>query len=150
MSTMQPYPAHVYPIVIRPSQIDVFGHVNNAKYLEIFEEARWDLIERAGFGLKRIQRDGVGPVILEAKLQFRRELAKGDRCEVRTQTTKIKGKIFWLEQKLLRASDQVSGDVTWSEACVAEFTGGLFDLGARKLVEPTPDWLRAIGALEGT
>ena len=35
---------HEYALVIREQHLDTFGHVNNAKYLEILEEARWDLI----------------------------------------------------------------------------------------------------------
>jgi acyl-CoA thioester hydrolase len=29
--------------------------------------------------------------------------------------------------------------------CTAEFTIGFFDLKARKLILPTPEWLKAIG-----
>ena len=32
--------------------------------------------------------------------------------------------------------------------CDALFTIGLFDLGARKLIAPTPEWLKALGLTE--
>ena len=44
---------HDYQLVIREQHLDTFGHVNNAKYLEILEEARWDLITGNGYGLMR-------------------------------------------------------------------------------------------------
>lgn len=34
-------PIHEYPVVIREHHLDTFGHVNNAAYLDILEEARW-------------------------------------------------------------------------------------------------------------
>ena len=42
-------------IVIREEHLDTFGHVNNARYLEIFEQARWDFITDNGFGLDYIE-----------------------------------------------------------------------------------------------
>ena len=47
-----------YPLVILERHLDMLGHVNNATYLEIFEEARWDFIERRGHGLKNIMASG--------------------------------------------------------------------------------------------
>lgn len=34
------------------------------------------------------------------------------------------------------------------QASAAEFVFGLFDLASRKLVRPTPEWLRAVGVSE--
>ena len=129
---------HRYSLVIRPSHIDVFGHVNNAKYLEIFEEARWDLIESKGWGLKRILRESQGPVILEGKIRYKRELVKDDKCAVETWLAEERGKIFVLNQILFNESGEA--------ACEFEAVGALFDLKARRIIEPTDDWRRALGA----
>jgi len=41
---------HTTEIIVRGYYIDVFGHVNNARYLEFLEEARWALFdEKANF-----------------------------------------------------------------------------------------------------
>lgn len=61
-------------MTILEGHLDTFGHVNNASYLEILEEARWDLITRNGYGLDAVRRLGIGPVVLEAHLRFVREL----------------------------------------------------------------------------
>jgi acyl-CoA thioester hydrolase len=55
-------------VLIRESHLDTFGHVNNATYLSLFEQARWDLIEAGGYGLRVIRQTGLGPVVLEAKI----------------------------------------------------------------------------------
>ena len=40
---------------VRETHLDTFGHMNHAKYLEIFEQARWELINEGGYGLKKIK-----------------------------------------------------------------------------------------------
>ena len=58
---------HLYDLVIHERHLDTFGHVNNATYLDLLEEARWDLITRNGFGLDEIKRLQLGPTILEIR-----------------------------------------------------------------------------------
>ena len=63
-----------YDLLIQEFHLDSFGHVNNAIYVELYEEARWDFITKSGFGLDYIQLHQKGPVILDLKVRFRREL----------------------------------------------------------------------------
>ena len=44
-------------IVISEAHLDSFGHLNNARYLELFEQARWDLITEGGFVSTRFPRN---------------------------------------------------------------------------------------------
>src|SRR5690606_13293796 len=62
-------PMHEYPLLIVESHLDTFGHINHATYLQIFEEARWDLITARGYGLEKIRESRLGPVILEANVR---------------------------------------------------------------------------------
>lgn len=65
---------HSYPLIIKETCLDSFNHVNNAVYLTLFEEARWDLLTTNGYDLKKIKETGLGPVILEINLKFSKEL----------------------------------------------------------------------------
>ena len=129
--------AHEYPVLIREAHLDVFGHVNNAAYLQIFEEARWDWITRGGFGLKEIRERGIGPVVLEIQIRFQREATNREPMIVKSRTLSYDGKVGKVEQILVRADGKAS--------CTAEFTIALFDTRARKLIAPTPEWLKAVG-----
>jgi acyl-CoA thioesterase FadM len=60
---------HEKTVVISESHLDSFGHLNNARYLELFEQARWDLITERGFGLDTIRRTRTGPTILEVEMK---------------------------------------------------------------------------------
>ena len=70
---------HEYELLIHEAHLDTFGHVNNAKYLEVLEEARWDFITRNGYGLDEVVRTRIGPTILEINLRFQREIKNRQR-----------------------------------------------------------------------
>jgi thioesterase-3 len=128
---------HEYRLLILEKHLDTFGHVNNASYLEILEEARWDLITRNGYGLAEVHRLGIGPVVLEAHLRFVRELQNRQEISIRSWLESYAGRIGQFAQQIL------AGDGT--RCCDATFTIGLFDLQARRLVRPTPEWAKALG-----
>ena len=46
---------HEKTTVISEAHLDSFGHVNNARYFELLEQARWDLITERGFGIDTIR-----------------------------------------------------------------------------------------------
>lgn len=125
-----------YPMSILETHLDVFGHVNNAVYLTLFEEARWALLNDGGYGLQKIMADGLGPTILELKISFLKELKARDCILIETQMVSYAGKVGRLEQKMLR-NEEV--------CCKADMLVGLFDIKARRLVVPTSEWLQAIG-----
>ena len=126
-----------YPLTILETHLDTFGHVNNAVYLQIFEEARWELITQNGYGLDKIKETGLGPTILEIKIRYSRELKPRTKIIIKTQLASYNGRIGTIKQWIV--------DHEQNKYCEAEFTMGLFDTKARKLVTPTSDWLKAIG-----
>jgi len=126
-----------YELMINESHLDSFGHVNNATYLELYEEARWDFITAGNFGLERIQKDGIGPVILEINVKFKKELVNREKITIKTQYGGMKNKLIMeLTQQMIKIDSQIA-----SEAVLAI---GLFDLRERKLITPTTDWMNAI------
>lgn len=127
---------HSYPVTIKETYLDMFGHMNNAVYLTLFEEARWDLINKNGYGLPEIMASGIGPTLLEVNIVYLKELRLREEIMIETQLLSYTGKISKIKQEMLRA-----GEV----CCKAEFTVALFNLKERKLVLPTPEWLKAIG-----
>jgi len=125
-----------YPMIIKEFHLDTFGHVNNATYLEIYEEARWQFITENGYGLEEIKKTGLGPVILDIKVRFIKELKLREAITIFSKTTGYNSKIGTIQQWIIDSQGNKCSDV--------EMTIGLFDTHARKLVKPTPEWLRAI------
>ncbi len=130
-------PLQVYETIILEKHLDTFGHVNNAVYLQLMEEARWDFVTRNGYGLARVQQEQKGPTILGIELRFKREIRLREQIRIETQITRYHSRIGELRHRILNSTGEV--------CCEATFQMGLFDLRARKLIEPTPEWLRAIG-----
>lgn len=127
-----------FPITIKEIYLDTFGHMNNATYLTLMEDARWNLITERGFGVEKIKQTGLGPTILEIKINFLSEIKLREEIIIETQMLSYEKKIGILSQKMLR-NDEV--------CCNAEFVIGLFDLKQRKLVLPTDEWLYAVGMI---
>lgn len=65
-------------ISVRSYHLDGYGHVNNARYLEFLEEARWAFFER--HGLSELL-DGIQMVVSRIDIRYRRSAAEGDILE---------------------------------------------------------------------
>ena len=135
---MPSYPLFQHEVLIRESHLDTFGHVNNASYLQIYEEVRWDLITSRGFGMKEILASGMGPTILEVQLTFKRELRVREKIVVHTQLESYESKVGILKQSMVNERGEVCNEM--------KMTFGLFDTRARKLIPPTPERMKALGA----
>lgn len=127
-----------YEIMIKECHLDSFGHVNNAVYVQLYEEARWDFITKNGFGLDVIQRDQIGPVLLDLQVKFKKEIKNREIITIQSQTREIiSPKMMVLQQKMIKADGKIASE--------AVFTVGFFDMKARKLIDANPDWLKAVG-----
>ncbi len=125
-----------YPVLIKEVYLDTFGHVNNAMYLTLFEEARWDLITKNGYGVAKIKESGLGPTIMEVNMKYLKELRLREQIVIESELISYERKVGKIQQRMVRA-----GEI----CCAADFVFGLFDVRERKLVLPTPEWLKAVG-----
>ena len=126
---------HTYSFTVKEHHLDTFAHVNNAQYLSLFEEARWDMITKNGYGLEKIKETGLGPVVLEILITFKKELKLRQEIIIQTEVLSKGVKISKISQKMV--------DNQGTLFCEAVFTFALFDLKKRKIVSPTEAWLKA-------
>jgi acyl-CoA thioester hydrolase len=135
-------PIFEYEKLILEEHLDTFGHVNNAVYLTIYEEARWDFITKNGLGLKEIMQTRVGPVLLDLQLTFKSELNNREKIKIVSQArSEMRNRyVMVLDQKMLKENGKIASTLTLSV--------GLMDLNARKLIAPTREWLSALGIEE--
>lgn len=128
-----------YEVLIRENHVDSLGHMNNATYLQIFEEARWEILTQRNYGFKKIQQSQQGPVILDVTVKFLKEIKLRDKITITTELLDYQGKVGHLKQKMVKEDGTVASE--------AVFSFGLFDLKMRKLIEPSDEWKYAVGAL---
>ncbi len=128
---------HQYQMTILERHLDILGHVNNAIYLSLLEEARWDMIKEHNFTLDTMRAVGIGPVVLEIQIKFIKELVLGQKIMIETVTLNARSRIATIEQKILNEKNEVC-----TEACLKI---GIFDLKTRKLVPSNHSWEIALG-----
>ena len=135
-------PIFEYEFQVLEHHLDTFGHVNNAKYLELYEQARWDFITKNNLGLKEIMSTKIGPVLLEANITFKAELKNREVIKVVSQARpEMRNKyIMVMDQKMIKEDGKVASTLTLSV--------GLMDLAQRRLIAPTTEWLNALGLEE--
>ncbi len=72
-----------YPITVRGYEIDSFGHVNNAVYLNYFEQARWDILMKMDL-FDYFQATGLILVVTDAAIHYSKEAGVFDELIVIT------------------------------------------------------------------
>lgn len=129
---------HIYEVLITEKHLDTFGHVNNAVYLELYEEARWDLITKGGWGLDKIQKEKIGPVITSIKIDFKREISNRTKIYIHTKFGGFRNsKVSYINQQMLDDAGNILNEMSME--------AGLFDLRQRRLIAPTDEWMHALG-----
>lgn len=91
---------------IRTFHTDAFGHVNNARYLEILEEARWQFSESIGL-TPLLREKNLGFIIMDMRVRFRAPVLEGDRVEVSTSLITL-GSASGEVQQWMRKETQIA------------------------------------------
>ena len=70
-------------ITVRGYELDSFGHVNNAVYLNYFEQARWEILKHLDL-FDYFEKNRLVLVVAEATVRYSKEAKNFDELEVRT------------------------------------------------------------------
>lgn len=89
--------AHTTEIKVRGYHLDLYGHVNNARYLEFLEEARWGYTEASG-QLGGFMASGLAFVIVNININYRRPALIGETLHIETAMKHIGGKSAVIHQ----------------------------------------------------
>ena len=117
-------------IKIRGYHEDRFGHVNNARYLELLEEARWAHLEAQGLSIATLEANGVFPVVVRLTITYRRPASAGDELEIETKLLR--------SQRRRAVIGQQACFVGSEEVCVeAEITAVFLDVNTGRPVPLT-------------
>ena len=127
-------------IKVRGFHIDIFSHVNNARYLEFMEEARWVIIDKY-IGIKRMQTKGIIFVVVNININYRKPASMGDILELYLGLAKIGRKSAVFHQEIrLKGTGKVVAD--------AQVTFVFADKKSGKAVTIDDDIKRLIGKIK--
>ena len=71
-------------VMVRCTEIEVNGHLNNAKFVEYLEWGREEWYESHGFGYDHLEELGVITVVVNINLNYRQPCHQGDRLRIVT------------------------------------------------------------------
>lgn len=111
--------AHTTVIRVRGYHLDLYGHVNNARYLEFLEEARWAYLESRR-GLDWWHERGLGFVVAAVTINYRRPATMGVDLEIRSTMKRIGGRSAIIHQDVVnRATGELvaDADITFVIVC---------------------------------
>jgi len=86
---------HKLNLTTRFMDIDVFGHVNNARYLNFLEEARISYSQEALGLFKTV--DDFNVLVARIEIDFKRPIQFGEKIEIFTRVSRIGTKSFTFE-----------------------------------------------------
>ncbi|MFB9885359.1 acyl-CoA thioesterase [Balneatrix alpica] len=86
--------------------LDSFGHVNNARYLEFLEAARWDWLA-ASDCMQVLQQEQVVFAIVNININYKAEARLGDVLDISCAVGRLGEKSVQLTQEVRRERDQV-------------------------------------------
>ena len=97
-------------IKVRGYHADFYGHVNNARYLEFFEEDRWARMEDV-IDLREFAGRGYVFLVVNINVNYRQAVAVGETVLVSTALEKIGNKSVALRQEIVfKETKEVAAD----------------------------------------
>ncbi|MDY4314686.1 YbgC/FadM family acyl-CoA thioesterase [Pectobacterium actinidiae] len=105
-------------ITVRGYHIDVYQHVNNARYLEFLEEARWQWLETLpAFGWMHSNK--IAFVVVNININYRKPAVLGDVLRIDSELLQMNTKSGVISQKITRVSDESDvADATLTFVCI--------------------------------
>lgn len=93
---------HQTRIKVRGYHLDVFRHVNNARYLEFLEEARWHFFETEGL-TPLFMDDGYAMAVVNINIHYRRAALMDDVLLVETAFAAVRARNAVIRQVVKNA-----------------------------------------------
>ncbi len=105
-------------IKVRGYHLDVYQHVNNARYLEFLEEARWEWLEEVE-AFHWLQEQKLAFVVVNININYRRPAVLGDVLTIDSEITQLNGKSGIIAQRVLLAGQEtVVADAALTFVCI--------------------------------
>ena len=108
--TTQITDAVVVETVVRCTETDVNGHLNNAKFVEYLEWGREEWYESHGFAYDRLEELGAITVVVNINLNYRQPCHQGDRLRIITSPQRRGHSSFALAQQIEKSDGTVAAD----------------------------------------
>lgn len=134
---------HFYhPIEVRYGDLDPQGHLNNAKHLTYFEQARIAYFIQLGLFTKDQSFMDIGVILADVHLTYLEPVFFGQNIKVGVHISRLGNKSMTWEQNILDAD-------TGKELAKGEVIMVAYDYHAEKTMSIPQEWREKISEFEG-
>jgi len=130
-----------HPTEVRYGDLDPQGHVNNAKYLTYFEQARIYYFLQLGLFTKDQSFMEIGVIVADIHITYHAPAHYGDPLKVGARTTKIGNKSMTVEQSVMHAE---TGKIMASGTVILV----TFDYEGLKTIPVPGEWRKIVSGFE--
>jgi acyl-CoA thioester hydrolase len=131
-----------HPTEVRYGDLDPQGHVNNAKHLTYFEQARVAYMIELGLFTKDQSFMKIGVIVADVHITYLAPVYFGQNIQIGVRTAKIGNKSMTWEQNVLDAD-------AGKELSRGELVIVTYDYGTGKTISIPQEWREKISAFEG-
>lgn len=82
---------HTYIHKVHYYETDKMGITHHSNYIRWMEEARADFLEKAGYGLQKMEADGITSPVVSVECHYRRPTTFGDEVKIDVALEKYTG-----------------------------------------------------------
>lgn len=125
-------------IKVHGFHIDVYQHVNNARYLEFLEAARWEWLDNNP-SFQWMKKHQIAFIVVNININYRKAAVLGDLLCIDSRLHSLSGKSGVIEQVITRNGDIIV-DSTLTFVCV--------DLRTQKALPLEGELLESLHGLE--
>ena len=88
-------------------ECDIYGHLNNAIYLHIYEEARSDALDQMGMSIQELNEKNIGIYLIHLELEFLKAIQMGETITILSDIIKsTRLKATW-KQKIINSKNEI-------------------------------------------
>ena len=128
-------------VTVRSYELDAFGHVNHAVYLNYLEIARFDALEEGGFPPSALAENGWAIHVVRVEVDYMKPCFQGQVLRIKTRVERFRKTSMIIAQQIYRVADGPEAE----PAVRARVTTVWIGEGERPV--RIPDWART--ALSG-
>lgn len=130
-----------HPIEVRYGDLDPQGHVNNAKHLTYFEQARIAYLIELGLFTKDQSFMEIGVILADVHITYLEPIYFGQNIKVGVHPAKLGNKSMTWEQNIMDAA-------TGKELATGEVVMVTYDYHEEKTISIPEEWREKISAFE--
>lgn len=110
----------VYDRKIFGYECDVYGHLNNANYLHLYEEARAEALDDMGMSVGNLSKENIHIYLSEINLIFKIGLPVGEQIKIKTKMIKATRATSVWKQEIYNSANELCSIATVKGAFIKD------------------------------